>query len=83
MQGAVAMACTKPDSLLQLDDPQGIMIWSFAMLMHPEATLESPVEVACFDFSRSVPGLVAGGCVTGQIIMWHDRKVHRKNFTCG
>lgn len=59
----------------KLEDTCGILIWSFATMMHPESILKSPVEVACFDFSCCRPGLVAGGCCTGQIIVWDYGKV--------
>ena len=53
----------------------GILIWTFAILMHPESILESPVEVTCFEFNHTQPGLVVGGCCTGQIIMWDCNRV--------
>ena len=73
MQGAIAMTCITLQR--KLEDTCGILVWSFATMMHPEYILESPVEVSCFDFSRCRPGLVAGGCCTGQIIVWDYGKV--------
>jgi hypothetical protein len=72
-QGRIAMTCIAMHR--KLEDAYGILIWSFATMMHPESILESPVEVACFEFSRCRPGLVAGGCCTGQVIVWDYGKV--------
>ena len=69
------MTCTQPGAELQLKESCGILVWTFAILMHPEAILESPFEVACFQFSPITPGLVAGGCETGQIVVWNCSQV--------
>ena len=69
------MTCTQPGAELQLKESCGILVWTFAILMHPEAILESPFEVACFQFSPVTPGLVAGGCETGQIVIWNCNEV--------
>lgn len=69
------MTCTQPGAELQLKESCGILVWTFAILMHPEAILESPFEVACFQFSPTTPGLVAGGCETGQIVIWNCSQV--------
>ena len=53
----------------------GILVWTFATLMHPEYILESPVEVTCFEFNSAQPSLVVGGCCNGQIIMWDNSRV--------
>ena len=60
----------------QLQDHYGVLIWKFAILMHPESILESPIEITCFEFNRIRQGLVVGGCSSGQIIMWDYSKVH-------
>ena len=69
------MTCNQPGAGLQLKESCGILVWTFAILMHPEAILESPFEVACFQFSPTTPGLVAGGCETGQIVIWNCSQV--------
>ena len=69
------MTCTQPGAELQLKESCGILVWTFASMMHPEAILESPFEVACFRFSPVTPGLVAGGCETGQIVIWNCSEV--------
>ena len=72
-QGAIAMTSTLPPREAQ--EYFGILVWTFAILMHPEYILESPIEVTCFEFNTAQPSLVVGGCCNGQIIMWDHSRV--------
>ena len=67
------MTCTLPPREAQ--EHFGILIWTFAILMHPELILDSPVEVTCFEFNAAQPNIVAGGCCNGQIIVWDYSRV--------
>ena len=67
------MTCTLPPREAQ--EHFGILVWTFAVLMHPEFILESPIEVTCFEFNPGQPNVVVGGCCNGQIIMWDYGRV--------
>ena len=47
-----------------------VLIWNFADLIHPELVLQSPQEVQCFRMNPTNPNLIAGGTISGQIILW-------------
>lgn len=72
-QGAIAMTCTLPPR--EAEEHFGILVWTFAVLMHPEFILEAPIEVTCFDFNSGQPNIVVGGCCNGQIVMWDYSRV--------
>ena len=67
MQGAFAAACTQAEPG---PGRHGVLVWSFADLIHPEYVLESPVEVGTFALNPGQPNMVAGGCITGQVMLW-------------
>ncbi|GBG24449.1 Cytoplasmic dynein 1 intermediate chain [Hondaea fermentalgiana] len=75
-QNVVAVACADPLHFDQRVEVSGqerssfILIWNFADLIHPQLVLKSPHECRCFAFNPDQPHLVAGGCTTGQIIIW-------------
>lgn len=66
------MACTHPHGRAE---DHGVLFWSFADLIQPEAVLEAPVEVGCFAVNPGMPHMIAGGCATGQVILW-DTSAH-------
>lgn len=61
------MACTHPSGL---GAEHGVLVWTFADLIQPDCILESPVEVGTFQVNPAMPHMVAGGCSTGQVILW-------------
>ncbi|NXS54230.1 WDR63 protein, partial [Brachypteracias leptosomus] len=66
-----------PDkSLLQ---ESAIVFWSLFDPIHPQLMLECPEDIYCFQFSRSDPNIIAGGCISGQVVLWdisqHEEKL--------
>lgn len=51
-----------------------MLVWGFADLIHPDYVLESPVEVGTFAINPGQPNVVAGGCITGQVMLWDCSK---------
>ena len=51
-----------------------ILIWDFVDLIHPQLTLASPQEIACFAFSPDSPNVVAAGAINGQVLLWDISK---------
>uniref|UniRef100_A0A7S2RYD5 WD repeat-containing protein 63 n=1 Tax=Mucochytrium quahogii TaxID=96639 RepID=A0A7S2RYD5_9STRA len=76
----VAVACAEPLKFDQRVEFCGkernafILIWNFADLIHPELVLRSPQECTHFRFNPDQPHLIAGGCVTGQVVLWDISK---------
>ncbi len=68
------MACTDPQGE-GMGAHHGVLIWTFADLIQPECILDAPVEVGTFEINPGMPHIVAGGCSTGQIILW-DTSAH-------
>jgi len=67
LQEAIAMACTHPNGL---GAQHAVLVWTFADLIQPDSILESPLEVVTFQINPGMPHMVAGGCTTGQVILW-------------
>lgn len=47
-----------------------ILLWDFRQLVRPVVLLEGHSEVFSFRFNPTNPGFVAGGCVSGQVLLW-------------
>ena len=47
-----------------------IMMWDTAKWLHPALVLQCPVECPCFRFNPTVPNIIVGGGISGQIAMW-------------
>ncbi|KAG5188083.1 hypothetical protein JKP88DRAFT_287774 [Tribonema minus] len=66
-----------------------VLIWDFTDLITPVLKLEAPQEVFCFRFNPTMPNLVVGGTLSGQVVLWDtttamealDRRRKRQNAT--
>ena len=47
-----------------------VLLWDFRLLVKPLILMQSNHEVFTFRFNRIDPNLVAGGCITGQVVLW-------------
>lgn len=47
-----------------------ILLWDFRQLVKPQLLMQSHHEVFTFRFNKIKPGLIAGGCITGQVVLW-------------
>lgn len=47
-----------------------LLIWSFHDPIHPQLILEAPDDINCFQFNPYDTNLIAGGCISGQIVLW-------------
>jgi dynein intermediate chain 3, axonemal len=47
-----------------------VLIWSFADMISPHLILQSPHEINVFKFCQNNPNLIAGGCISGQVVLW-------------
>ncbi|KXJ19255.1 WD repeat-containing protein 63 [Exaiptasia diaphana] len=78
IRGIIAVSCGER---LNFDDrvdqfsrilmtPSLVLIWSFSDPIHPLILLEAPDDIYSFKFNPSDPNIIAGGCISGQVIMW-------------
>ena len=47
-----------------------VLIWNFQDLIHPQLVLQSPQEIQCFRINPTNPNFIAGGTISGQIVLW-------------
>jgi hypothetical protein len=47
-----------------------ILVWDFRLLVKPLILMQSNHDIFTFRFNRTDPGMVAGGCITGQVVLW-------------
>jgi hypothetical protein len=47
-----------------------VLLWDFKQLVKPQVLMQSPYEVFAFKFNPKISGLVAGGTITGQVVLW-------------
>ena len=47
-----------------------ILVWDFRQLVKPVMLLQSQHEIFTFRFNKVTPALVAGGCMSGQVVLW-------------
>lgn len=76
MQGMVAVSAVRNISLDERSSLSGyvytshILLWDFRQLVRPYLLMQSAHEIYCFQFNKTNPGLVIGGSITGQVILW-------------
>ncbi|KAJ7548217.1 hypothetical protein O6H91_07G003200 [Diphasiastrum complanatum] len=75
-QGILAAACceSKPfdERLQSAGKPSNsyVLVWSFVDPIHPQIMLESYSDIFSLRFNPSSPQFIAGGCHSGQVILW-------------
>lgn len=47
-----------------------VMLWDFRLLVKPLVLMQSHHEIFTFRFNKVTPGQMAGGCITGQVMLW-------------
>lgn len=47
-----------------------ILLWDFRLLVKPLILMQSNHDIFTFRFNRTDPHIVAGGCTTGQVVLW-------------
>lgn len=47
-----------------------ILLWDFRQLVRPVILMETHSDVFVFRFNPMNPGFVAGGCMSGQVVLW-------------
>ena len=76
MQGMVAVSAVRNISFDERSALSGqvynshILLWDFRQLVRPYLLMQSAHEIYCFQFNKTNSGLVAGGSITGQVILW-------------
>jgi hypothetical protein len=51
-------------------EPCVALVWNFAEQANPQFLLEAPAEVLCVRYHPQRPNLIAGGLITGQVVLW-------------
>ncbi|KAJ3291525.1 WD repeat-containing protein 63 [Borealophlyctis nickersoniae] len=96
-RGIIAISCTQRaafDERVEMgfnvrSKQSMILIWSFHDPIHPQLMLEAPEDVGSFQFNPYDSNIVAGGCYSGQIVLWditeyQDKlKTNRKSARAG
>lgn len=57
-------------SLKQTSYSSYVMLWDFRQLVKPLVLMQSPFEVLTFRFNKVQNHIIAGGCLTGQVVLW-------------
>jgi dynein intermediate chain 3, axonemal len=47
-----------------------LLLWDFRQLVRPQILLQSPHDILSFRFNSNNSNLVAGGTISGQVILW-------------
>ncbi|XP_040533261.1 dynein axonemal intermediate chain 3 isoform X1 [Gallus gallus] len=79
--GIIAVSATKRPSKEERTKVQHdsvIIFWSFFDPIHPQLILECPDDIYCFQFSPSNPNIIAGGCFSGQVVLWDISQYEEK-----
>ncbi|KAF0298525.1 WD repeat-containing protein 63 [Amphibalanus amphitrite] len=50
--------------------PSLVLMWNYQDPIHPRLLLESPDDCFVFRFNPVNPNIVAGGCISGRIVIW-------------
>ncbi|XP_037070687.1 dynein intermediate chain 3, axonemal-like [Pollicipes pollicipes] len=50
--------------------PSLVLLWNYQDPIHPRLLLEAPDDCFIFRFNPVNPNLVAGGCMSGRIVLW-------------
>jgi hypothetical protein len=75
-QGMIGVSAVRNISFDELASVAGqsvtayILLWDFRQLVRPQIILQCPHEVQCFRFNSNTPGIVVGGTITGQVVLW-------------
>jgi WD40 repeat protein len=83
-KGVVAVSCSLAQgfddriSKSALTKKHVIIIWSFHDPILPQLILESPENVACFQFNPEEPWMIVAGCHNGQLVMWDISEYQEK-----
>ena len=76
VQGMVAVSAVRNISFEQRVAVMGqtysayILLWDFKHLVRPQVLMQSEHEVFAFRFNRKDNNLIAGGCISGQVVLW-------------
>ncbi|XP_031455865.1 WD repeat-containing protein 63 [Phasianus colchicus] len=79
--GIIAESATKQPSKeerTKLQHDSVIIFWSFFDPIHPQLILECLDDIYCFQFSPSDPNVIAGGCFSGQVVLWDISQYEEK-----
>lgn len=47
-----------------------ILLWDFRQLVKPIVLLQNQQEIFKFRFNKTMPNIIVGGCITGQVVLW-------------
>ncbi|XP_076353043.1 missing minor mitochondria isoform X2 [Tachypleus tridentatus] len=50
--------------------PSVILVWNFMDPINPQLLLEAPEDIKTFAFNPTIPELVVGGTISGQLVLW-------------
>ena len=78
ISGAVGVSCVEQMSYdVRLRNmsrimmvPSLVLLWNYQDPIHPRLLLESPDDCFVFRFNPINPNIVAGGCMSGRIVIW-------------
>jgi dynein intermediate chain 3, axonemal len=56
-----------------------LLLWDFRQLVRPQILLQSPHDILSFRFNPNNPNLVAGGTISGQVILWDISETVQSN----
>ena len=60
-----------------------LLLWDFRQLVRPQVLMQCPHEVLSFRFNATNPNIVAGGCVSGQVVLWDITEALQSNAKKG
>ncbi|XP_072199503.1 dynein axonemal intermediate chain 3-like [Excalfactoria chinensis] len=79
--GIIAESATKQTSKeekTKIQQNSVIIFWSLFDPIQPQLILECLDDVYCFQFSPSDPNIIAGGCFSGQVVLWNISQYEEK-----
>ncbi|XP_072199551.1 dynein axonemal intermediate chain 3-like [Excalfactoria chinensis] len=79
--GIIAESATKQPSKeekTKIQQNSVIIFWSLFDPIQPQLILECLDDVYCFQFSPSDPNIIAGGCFSGQVVLWNISQYEEK-----
>jgi len=47
-----------------------LLLWDFRQLVRPQVLMQCPHEILAFRFNAQNSNLIAGGCISGQVVLW-------------
>mmetsp|Transcript_17406 Transcript_17406/g.18148 ORF Transcript_17406/g.18148 Transcript_17406/m.18148 type:complete len:887 (+) Transcript_17406:60-2720(+) len=87
IQGMVAVSAIKNVSFDQRVLIAGqtnvsyLLLWDFRQLVRPQVLLQSPHDILSFRFNLSNSNLIAGGTISGQVVLWDISESLQSNGT--